>query len=176
MIPVKRRCERRNPLECEKESPVVAVYQWVEHMPWPVKVAPEPESIGRALKRLRGERGLKEVHLATDIPLSTLSSYETDKYSPDIDNIKKLATYLDVDPETLFAIDDEHRRWQRMYERLPGPGIALPADPGMEELAHELILLKGGRLDKVTELVRTFRVQLNAQQDAQADEHEQSVG
>lgn len=154
---------------------MVAAYQ-VEWMPWPVKVAPEPESLGQALKRLRDGRPLKEISAATGVAISTLNSYESDAPGrPNDGTLKKLSDFYGVRDE-LFDIDDAHRRWERTFEPLPGPGIALPAEPGMEELANELILL-GGQIPELAKVVRTFRIQFKEQQARHEEgEHERHAG
>lgn len=51
------------------------------------------ETTGQRLRRLRGNRTLKEVSEATGLAISTLNMYEHDIRTPREDNKQKLADY-----------------------------------------------------------------------------------
>lgn len=57
------------------------------------------------IKVLRLERNIKQVDLAKAVSVSqaTLSGYETGKYEPDFDTLKRIAEYFDVSIDYLLG-------------------------------------------------------------------------
>lgn len=65
-------------------------------------------SIGQKIKDLRTAKGLTQRSFAQlfHVNNSTLAMWETDKNEPDIDTIKRLATYFDVTTDYLLGLTD----------------------------------------------------------------------
>ncbi|MFV3013726.1 helix-turn-helix domain-containing protein [Clostridium botulinum] len=69
-----------------------------------------PENtIGEKIKKYRLLRGLtqKDLSIQTNIKLSAIGTYETDKIYPPIEKLKKIATALDID--IYFLMDDYYK-------------------------------------------------------------------
>jgi len=73
------------------------------------KIADEIQNkaFGQRLKQARGEKGLSIRQLAAEVGLSyvVISNYETGKKSPNLKNLKKLITCLDVDAAWLIGTE-----------------------------------------------------------------------
>ena len=66
-----------------------------------------PEELGRVLKKLRGERGLKQSEIAKKLGFdrSTYSYYEIGRITPSIFVLIKLSEIFKVELATLFFVD-----------------------------------------------------------------------
>lgn len=71
-------------------------------------------SIGERIKKSRNERGLSLRELASKVDLSAsfLSQIEQGKASPSIENLKKIATSLDVKVSYLIEDEEETRNME----------------------------------------------------------------
>jgi transcriptional regulator with XRE-family HTH domain len=96
---------------------------------WVVQVAPEPESLGQAIKRLRGSRKQHELAAAVGVGQNAVGKWETDMGAPSDDRIVALEAYFGLTPDTLFDIKIAHDKWERATRPVPGPSIAIPAEP-----------------------------------------------
>lgn len=87
-------------------------------------------TVGEKIKEFRKEKGLtqKELSKLADIPLPTLQKYETGKFNPKVEAIKKIAAALDI-PLLRFAnvagvaiselSDDENKIFVELIEGTP---------------------------------------------------------
>jgi transcriptional regulator with XRE-family HTH domain len=96
---------------------------------WVVQVAPEPESLGRAIKRWRGSRKQTELALAIGVGQNAVTKWESDAGAPTDENITALEAFFGLAPDTLFDIKIAHEKWERATRPVPGPSIAIPAEP-----------------------------------------------
>ena len=71
-------------------------------------------SIGERIKKSRNEKGLSLRELASKVDLSAsfLSQIEQGKASPSIENLKKIATSLDVKVSYLIEDEEETRNME----------------------------------------------------------------
>lgn len=68
--------------------------------------------IGRRIERLREELGIKQWELADALHIgrSTLSGYETNRRSPDLNTLCQMADYFDVTTDYLLGRTDKRKK------------------------------------------------------------------
>ena len=95
----------------------------------------EPKGIGKAIERLRRERGLqnKQVAERAGISAAYLTEIKTGEKNPTLDILKSLAGALQVSLSTLVAEEETPQSTQ--YVRLVGPGELANIDEEVYELA-----------------------------------------
>ena len=67
--------------------------------------------IGKRLRALRKEKGLKQIDIANvlDVSRTTYTQYETEKSEPDLETVKKLAEYFNCSTDYLLGKSDDPR-------------------------------------------------------------------
>lgn len=68
--------------------------------------------IGNRIKKLRIEKGFsqKEMATITGIPYSTYSNYENNNREPNLEQLKKIATALNIELTEFFIIDNNEEK------------------------------------------------------------------
>ena len=109
-------------------------------------------SIGERIKKSRNDRGLSLRELATKVELSAsfLSQIEQGKASPSIENLKKIATSLDV--KVSYLIEDEEEKQNTELVRKDNRKYIESLDSNTK-----MALLTTSNIDKAMEPLYTTR-------------------
>lgn len=96
------------------------------------------DHLGRALRWLREERGLRQYHVAetATITKAMLSSYETGRQKPSLDTLEKVLEALDSDLHELADTLDAFVGKQRLPRDRPAPERRppVPLEPSSAEV------------------------------------------
>jgi len=91
-------------------------------------------TITSRLKKLRGEKGLKQIEVAalTGLIRATYANWETGRTEPDLDSVKLLAEFYEVTTDYLLGLTDD------------------PTPPRPKQLNHEEYILSAASVDEST--------------------------
>lgn len=124
---------------------------------WMIAIDPKEETLGDLMLRMRTQRGWYQKDVARAMGLaperqSLLSRYENDAVvRPNPEIIEGVARIYELPLETVTMA--AHRSSQRR-QALPGPSVAIPAEPELIEAVNALFLLESDELGHWAELIR----------------------
>ncbi|MEI3614612.1 helix-turn-helix domain-containing protein [Pseudogracilibacillus sp. SO30301A] len=101
-------------------------------------------NFGERLKKLRGEKGYKQITVAEKVGIknNTLSSYEASKRQPDFDTLKKLANLYDVSIDYIITGNEHSNSPDEMWKEFLDPKTQIffkDLQNAPEEKINELI-------------------------------------
>ncbi len=124
---------------------------------WLDRIESQPETVGELLTRLRdAQPGLlqKTVCAETGVPQNILSQYELGRRLPTRTHARKLNEYYALPRDQILDMMEDERRRERTRLQLPGPSVAIPAEPELIEAVRALFLLETHELPAMSELIR----------------------
>ncbi|GIQ63404.1 hypothetical protein PACILC2_19720 [Paenibacillus cisolokensis] len=70
------------------------------------------------IKRIRKERGIKQLQLAEDLQVTrqTLTAIENNKYNPSLELSLKIVKYFNLPIHEIFILEEEEKECKRIWE------------------------------------------------------------
>lgn len=124
---------------------------------WMISIDPKEETLGDLMLRMRTQRGWYQKDVARAMGLaperqSLLSRYENDSVvRPNPEIIEGISRVYELPLEVVTMA--AHRSSQRR-QALPGPSVAIPAEPELIEAVRALFLLESDELGHWADMIR----------------------